>query len=251
MSQTMLQALVALYKIDRDLHTLQTGLDNAQREQKRQAGRIAEMNKSIESQAAAMQKVQADQSGRELELKTRQEHIDKMRASLNTTKTNKEYSAILVQISGEKAEVATIEKGVLELMQTVETAQKSIADLKAQVLTAGAELAKIESEQAAKVGDLMGQIAALDKRRAEAAALVAPDALRVYDRVRQKYPGDALAPLEYDPDDLDSCSCGCCYMGLNTEHLNALKGRDEVRRCNSCNRILYLPEMFGAIAPAH
>jgi predicted nucleic acid-binding Zn-ribbon protein len=248
----MLQALVALYKIDRDLHTLETGLDNVQRDQKRQTAKIAEMQKSHDSQFAVMQKVQADQSGRELELKTRQEHIDKMRESLNTTKTNKEYSAILLQISAEKAEVATIEKGVLELMQTVETAQKSIADLKTQIAAETATLAKIESEQAGKVGDLQGQINTLKGRRAEAASAVAPDALRVYDRASQKYPGDALAPLEYDPDDLDSCSCGCCYMGLNTEHLNALKGRDEVRRCNSCNRILYLPEMLGAVtAPAH
>lgn len=39
-------------------------------------------------------------------------------------------------------------------------------------------------------------------------------------------------------------------MGLNIEHLNALRGRDEVRRCNSCNRILYLPET-AASQPAH
>ena len=251
MAQTMLQALVALYKIDRDLHTLQTGLDNTQRDQKRQAAKIAEMNKSIESQSAAMQKVQADQSGRELELKTKQEHIDRMRGSLNTTKTNKEYSAILLQISAEKSDVSTMEKGVLELMQTIETAQKSIADIKAQLELENATLAKMESEQAAKVGDLQGQINAMKVRRAEAAAHVPTEALRNYDRVSQKYPGDAMAPLEYDPDDLDSCSCGCCYMGLNTEHLNALKGLDEVRRCNSCNRILYLPEMLGAPAPVH
>ncbi len=40
-------------------------------------------------------------------------------------------------------------------------------------------------------------------------------------------------------------SCGSCYMGLNVEHLNALRSRDTIRRCDSCNRILYLPEMLS------
>ena len=46
-------------------------------------------------------------------------------------------------------------------------------------------------------------------------------------------------------DDLDSLSCGSCYMGLNVEHLNALRGRDVIRRCDSCNRILYIADMLN------
>jgi hypothetical protein len=68
--------------------------------------------------------------------------------------------------------------------------------------------------------------------------------LRQYDRVSQKYPGDAMAVIEYDENDLDNISCGSCYMGLTTEHLNGLRGgRDQILRCDSCTRILYLPEM--------
>jgi predicted nucleic acid-binding Zn-ribbon protein len=50
--------------------------------------------------------------------------------------------------------------------------------------------------------------------------------------------------VQWDEDDDESVSCGACFMGLNIEHVNALRGRDEIRRCNSCNRILYLPEMM-------
>jgi uncharacterized protein len=240
-----LPALLQLFKIDRDLHQLRVGLENVQKDQKRQQGKIAQLSKDLEAQETAHKKLQADINTRDLELKSRQEHIEKMRASLNNTKTNKEYSAILVQISAEKAEVAKQETASLELMQQAENIAKTIASLKEQIAADQQVLAKIESEHAEKVAGITSQIQAMEQRRAEAAKAVPRDALAQYDRVSQKYPGDALAPLEYDENDLDSVSCGACYMGLNVEHLNALRGRDEIRRCNSCSRILYLPEMMG------
>jgi predicted nucleic acid-binding Zn-ribbon protein len=239
-----LPALLALFKIDRDLQQLHNGLETAQKDQKNQQTKIAALQKDLDAQQAALQKLQADVAAKELDMKTRQEHIEKMRASLNSTKTNKEYSAILVQISAEKAEVAKIESATLEQMAQVETASKSVAALKEAIASETQLLAKIQAEHGDKVTMLTDQINALAKRRAEAAAAVPTEALRQYDRVNQKFPGDAMAPLVYDENSLEDISCGSCYMGLNVEHLNALRGRDAIRRCNSCNRILYLPEML-------
>ena len=243
-----LPALLALFKIDRDLQALRVGLDNVQKDQRRQQAKIAALQADHDARDLANKRVMADQSTRELEIKTRQEHIEKARGTLNTSKTNKEYSAVLVLISAEKAEVSKLEQGVLELMQQVETASKEVTQLKEQIVAEQATLAKIESEQAGKVSDLQSQIDALSVRRAEAAQVVPASVLTQYERVSQKHPGDALAPLEWDESDLDSVSCGSCFMGLNVEHLNALRSRDEVRRCNSCNRILYLPDMLAKVA---
>jgi len=247
-----LPALLALYKIDRELHTLQVGLDNVQREQRRQQAKIAELTKNLEAQELAAKKMQADVAIRELDLKTRQQHIDKMRGTLNTTKTNKEYSAILVMISGEKSEFSKQENSLLELMQQFETATKANQEARQQLDTEKSVLTGIEAEHADKVAALQDQLVALKQRRQQAADVVPAEPLRQYDRISQKYPGDALAPVDYDENDMEAVSCGACYMGLNIEHVNALRGRDEVRRCNSCNRILYLREMLPAEpTPAH
>jgi len=236
---------LALFKIDRDLQHLKNGLENAQKEQKRQQTKIAQLQKEHETQDAACKKLQADMSTRDLDMKSRQEHIEKMRTSLNTTKTNKEYSAILVHISGEKAEVSKIETAILEQMQQVETIGKSMAALRDQIAFEEQTLAKLETQHAEKVNSLTGEINAMAARRAEAAKSVPGDALQQYDRVSLKYPGDAMAMIEMEDDDLETLSCGSCYMGLNVEHFNALRGRDAIRRCGSCSRILYLPDMMG------
>lgn len=241
-----LPSLLALFQIDRDLHQLRTGLAGVQRDQKRQEAKIAALNKDLATHDTNLKKLQADISTRELETKSKQEHIEKMRASLNTTKTNKEYSAILVQISADKAELAKQETALLEIMQQAETLSKTVNGVKEQLAVEEKALEKIKSELAGKVGELQSQIDAITARRNEAAAHVPKEALRQYDRISEKYPGDAMAALHFDESDLDEISCGSCYMGLGVEHLNALRGRDEIRRCNSCNRILYLPEMSPA-----
>ena len=240
-----LPSLLALFKIDRELQQLRVGLEGVQKNQKTQQGKIALLVRERETQETALGKVQGDVSNRDLEMKSRQEHIEKMRESLNNAKTNKEYSAVLVQISAEKAEVSKMEDGLLEQMSQLESLGKTIAGLKEQIASENQVLAKIEAEHGDKVTALSSQIAALKAQRHEAAQQVPPDALRQYDRVSQRFPGDAMAPLVFDESDLDSVSCGACFMGLNVEHLNALRGRDEIRRCNCCNRILYLPEMLG------
>jgi predicted nucleic acid-binding Zn-ribbon protein len=252
MAAIVLPTLVNLFQLDRDLHHTELALETTQRQQRRQQAKIAELQAAVAAQEAANRKLQVDQNARELDLKMRQEHIEKFRASLNITKSNKEYSAILVQISSEKADIARQETSVLELMQQIETSHKQIAGVKTQIEHEKQDLARMEAEQGEKVQALQDQIDAIRARREEAAAKVPPEPLRQYERVCQKYPGDALAPLEYDENDLESISCGSCYMGLSVENLNALRGRDELRRCNSCGRILFLPEMLGAaIQPAH
>lgn len=249
MSATVtLPSLLALYKLDRELHTLKNSLDSVQREQKRQLAKITDLTNKLNIQDGANKKVQADININDLELKTRNEHIEKMRASLNVTKTNKEYSAILVQISAEKSDISKLEAGMLELMQQAETNTKAIAELQASIASEQKVLEKIESEQQDKVNALQGQIDAVQEKRNAAAKSVPGEALRQYDRVSIKFPGDAMAPVNFNEDDLDEISCGACYMGLNVEHLNALRGRDEIRRCNSCHRILYLPEMLAAVS---
>ena len=57
----------------------------------------------------------------ELELKQRDESIAKLRASLNTAKTNKEYATILTQMNMTKADNSKIESQVLELFNDIET----------------------------------------------------------------------------------------------------------------------------------
>ncbi len=241
-------ALLALHKIDHDIHEFQGRLAALLKDQVAVETNIVRLTEHLAELESAGRKLQTGISGHELDITSRQEHIEKMRQSLNVTKNNKEYSAILVQISAEKAEVGKIEKIALDLMQQLESNTKAASDLKIQLEKAQSSLAETQRKNSEQVGQVRQFIRELEDRRGVALAHVPPDARRQYERILLKYPGNVMAAAEFDGDDLENVSCGGCYMSLNVEDVNLLRGRDEIRKCNSCGRILFLTEMLNANA---
>jgi hypothetical protein len=73
-------------------------------------------------------------------------------------------SQVLVNISGEKAEVAKIEEALLEQMQQLETMGKAIGDLKVQIAAEQQVLAKMQAEMAEKASGIQSQINAVQQR---------------------------------------------------------------------------------------
>ncbi|HTV48784.1 MAG TPA: C4-type zinc ribbon domain-containing protein [Phycisphaerae bacterium] len=241
---TTLPSLLALYRIDNELHDFQSRLTGVLKDQRELEASIKKLGADLAELESAGRKIQATISSYELDLKARQEHIDKMRTSLNTTKTNKEYSAILVQISAEKEEISKLEGVVLDLMGQLETNGKSASGVRDQLTAIQANLVESQKRSAQQVSELQSRIKSLELARGQAAARVPKDALTQYERVGKRYPGHAMAPVEFDENNLEDISCGGCFMSLSTEDVNLLRGRDELRRCQSCGRILYLPEML-------
>ncbi len=246
--QTIVPALLALHKIDHDMQEFRSRLAALLKDQVAVENNIVHLRENIAEHESAGRKLQAAISGHELDIASRQERIEKMRQSLNTTKNNREYSAILVQISAEKAEVGKIEKVALELMQQLEANTKSTTEAMAQLEKAQASLADTQKKNSEQVGHVKELISRLEAGRGHALGNVPPDARRQYERIHQKYPGNVMAAAEFDHDDLENVTCGGCYMSLNVEDVNVLRGRDEIRKCNSCGRILYLNEMLNANA---
>ena len=65
----------------------------------------------------------------DLDLKTRDEKIEKLRAQQQTANTNREYQAFLVEINTEKLDKAKVEEQLLQLMEIVEKLAAETAEL--------------------------------------------------------------------------------------------------------------------------
>ena len=237
----MLTALLQLQAIERQLTHVRGRLKTRRGAVVAQEKRIEQLNadhKGMLDKALAHRK---DADRRELDLKEREAQSHKLRTSLNTTKTNKEYAAILTQINTLKADNAKIEEDVLKMMADVDTVKAQAAKLQETIAAEKQRLATLQAASQAEIDKLNAMLADLTAKRADAAAKVPRESLTVFERIAEKNDGDAMAaietqgkrpPFEY--------TCGGCYMSLNAEHANALRTRDELRTCNNCGRILYM-----------
>lgn len=243
----MLDGLLKLQKIERELSQVRRRLKSRQSAADLQQRRIDEHKEqwqALHDKAAARRR---DADRHELDLRESEEHVSKLRSALNTAKTNKEYAAILTQINTLKADNAKIEEGALKIIQEVDALRLEADKVQQQIDAETKRLEEIRQTNAEEIERLNGIIAELKAKHDAAAEGIAQDTLTLFQRVADRYDGEAMAVIEVEgkkpPYDY---ICGGCFMSLNAEHANALRTRDEVRTCNNCGRILYIEPIESA-----
>ena len=237
----MLAALLQVQSIERQLAHVRSRLKirkNAVASQQKKIDQQAGDWKILHDKSMARRK---DADRLEVELRQREAEVSKYRAALNTTKSNKDYAAILTQINTLKADNSKLEEQVLKIMQEVDLINADADKVQQQTQAEQARLAEIEKVSSEEVKRLTAMLQTLSAQREEAAKAVAPEYLAAFDRIAESYDGDAMAAIEiYGKRPPHDYVCGGCFMSLNAEHVNALRTRDEIRTCDNCGRILYL-----------
>jgi predicted nucleic acid-binding Zn-ribbon protein len=237
----LLEGLLKLQSIERELAQVRRRLrsrENAVSIQQRRIDQLQEEWDALDRKSLARRK---DADRCELDLRQSEERVSKLRTALNSAKTNKEYAAILTQINTLKADNAKLEDSTLRILHEVDTVRAEADKLRGEIDRESKRLDETKQTNAAEIEKLTGMLARLTRDRAEAAKDIDAAALRVFDRVAEKYDGEAMAVIQIEgkraPFDY---ICGGCYMSLNAEHANALRVRDEVRTCDNCGRILFM-----------
>ncbi|MBI5724964.1 MAG: hypothetical protein HZA50_13470 [Planctomycetes bacterium] len=240
----ILEGLLNLQTIERQLTLVKAKLktrQNAVAFQQRRIEQAQADHLALQDKATQRRK---DADGLELDLKTKEEQVARYRIALNTAKTNKEYSAILTQINTIKADNARIEEEVLRIRVEIDSVGAEAQKAAQQVLHEQERLKEVQATNTAELDKLNAMHSELAAKRQEAAKDVARDILATFDRLSEQYEGEAMAAIEiHGKRPPFEYVCGGCYMGLNAEHANALSSPelDQVRTCDNCGRILYLP----------
>jgi predicted nucleic acid-binding Zn-ribbon protein len=205
-----------------------------------QENQIRTLQNTLEAKKEEIQLTTIQSDRLELELKIRDEEIAKLRASLNSARTNKEYAVVLTQLNTTRADNSKIESQILELMRDIETDQAEIQKIQQQVeeQKQKLELVRKESEQLATKYE--AEIDQIQSEWDEAARQVPVEYLEIFKRVAETYDGEAVAIIEQHEGRTGAYTCGGCFMGVTDECVNLLMTRDEVFRCPICARILVL-----------
>ena len=247
---TMLEALLQVQSIERQLAHVRRRLrvkENAVVAQKRRIEQLRESWNVLHDRDLARR---ADADRFDLDLKTKEERVARLRGSLNTARTNKEYAAILTQINTLKADNAKLEEDALKILQDADGIRAEAGEVQTKIATEEQRLQDVENASQKEVAKLKKMLADLSAQRAEAATAVASDKLAIFDRIAASYDGEGMAEVEVHGNKPPyTYICGGCFMTLTAEHANALRVKDEIRTCDNCGRILYLPSQDKASSP--
>lgn len=230
-----LDILLRLQEVDAQAYKL-----NAEKEAK--PDEIKKLKDSLESEKTALSEAETNlknkqlkRKEKEVELGTKEEQIKKLQAQLYQIKTNKEYTAMLHEIEGKKADNSLLEEEILRLMEEVDKAAAKVEEEKKRFQEVSgdvdAEIKKVDT----RVEEIDNMLTELKKKREEITPTVNPKILKNYEKILNGRDGLALVEVVND-------ACGGCYMNLPPQVINQIKMLDHIICCESCQRMLYIKD---------
>ena len=139
----------------------------------------------------------------------------------------------------------------MKVLEGVERMQAELKDLRAQLEGEQAKAQAMKSQITGQTTALQAEIDAIKPERDEAAKSVTPKAREAFDRLADRFEGEAMSPLIKPDKRREEYSCSACMMDLVRDVYNKLHTRDELVFCPSCRRILYIPEDLPVEAAVH
>lgn len=231
-----IKKLVDLQKIDAEIYEYKKQLEE-------KPAQVQELKEEFEAKKARLndlegnaKQVQLKRKESELELKQKEEQIAKYNAQLSQMKTNKEYSTMMHEIEGVKADKSKIEEVILNSYDQSETVDKEIAAEKANVAQEEKKYLAKKSEVDSEVKVMDDRIKVLEGQRNQITPDLDKNLLMKYEKILVHKKGMAIAPVTV------GSACGCCFMNVPHQVVNAIKMKTDIIQCEFCQCMLYIED---------
>ncbi|MEZ5944483.1 MAG: hypothetical protein R3C18_24100 [Planctomycetaceae bacterium] len=224
--------LPQLHSLLRQLHGVQDELASGPRQIKIREKRIAAAEQLVVERSRDLTQTRADADSKNLDLKTKEQDLHKLRGKLNAAATNREYEILQGQIEADTVAKSVLEDEIIEFLERAELIQQEIAQAKEAVVQLKEQLQKFTAEFEAKLPGLESRKAELEKQLAEAEKPLPGNIKDHYQRIRVAHGADALACA-------DTGSCSECFVTITTQN-KVLLNSGNALLCPSCGRLLYV-----------
>ena len=225
-----------------DLQALDTQIYALDRERSAMPGRLKSIDDMLESKKTGIKQAEENLKGVQLKLKEKEgslqqkeEQVKKLQGQLYTLKTNKEYSTMLTEIEGIKADNSLIEEDILKFMDEIELARKKISEEKELFKAEELKAQKDKEEIDLKTKEIEAALSGLNEKRNGIAPNIEKQVISRYEKILKNKDGLAIVPVE-------NGSCGGCHMSLPPQVISDVKLREDIIICGSCLRILYIED---------
>ena len=226
----------------RDLHTLhqrakalRERLASAPKTLAARQAALAARQATLEGARKALKDVRAQLKTRETQVGGMQAKVEDLRVKLNAVKKQAEYDAIRNQIAHDNLAISKYEDEILDGMTKIDDQAASLATLEAEVKKMEADVAALKADIEAKAEGHKAQVKELETAIVEAEGVIPADLREQYRRNVKQRGADAMAAVE-------GGACTGCFVSVTSQMLNELINAERMVFCQTCGRILYLPD---------
>lgn len=236
--KAQLQKLTELQSLDTKIFVFEKDKKDKPEELARLEEQFASKKQQAEEIKKEIDTLLLKRKDKELGLSSKEEAIKKFQSQLYGLKSNKEYTAMLKEIEGVKADKSIIEDELLEIFDMVDLKKDQYAKEQERLKLEEQKLANDKKRVSDAVKEIESQLETLLNKRKALAADIDPKILAEYDRVLSNRAGLAIVSIKNE-------TCQGCFMNVRAQVINEIKAYDKIIFCQMCSRILYLEEELG------
>lgn len=223
-----------LHRIHRQLSDLRERLDRGPKQIKARQATVARLQGELDQVKADSKAARVGADQKQLLLKSGEAKIRELKIKLNAASSNREYQALKDQIAADEMANSVLADEILEALEKIDGFVPTIAEAEQNLSKGRDELTKSEQQVREQHDLLIGDVQRLEAELKKVEVGLPGDIREVYERVVKSKGTDAMAQVEGE-------TCGGCYHHLTANIFSTLlMGR--VVCCQSCGRMLYLPE---------
>jgi predicted nucleic acid-binding Zn-ribbon protein len=179
--------------------------------------------------------LQREADAQNVDVKAVEETIAKLSGQQLQAKSNKEYDVFKREIEAAKQQKSELEDGVLERLERIDALQAEQEAAQALLKEAQKALDAAQADAAAAEKDIVAVEGGLHEKREAAAALIDPELRHAYEKLLEQRKDSAMAKVV-------GGVCSMCSRKITRQMEAMLDVGQEIVRCMSCSRILYLDE---------
>jgi len=231
-----LETLIELQQYDTKIARMESEVPRLQKQIDTIQEAVAQAKKTSE---ALKQKVDATRK----DLRTKEKDLDviagkrsKQESRLYEVKTNKEYSAVLLEIEEIKQEKAKTEEEILALMELGERLAVELREGEKQLATREDQGRRDEAAVRDRLRALEAELATVREARNARAADLPRNVLSDYERILKAKGGLAIASVS------SAAFCGGCRVSIRPQAVQELRQATGLMICENCGRYLYWQE---------
>ena len=231
-----LQTLVELQDFDVRIARLEADAARLPKQLEAIQAALAEAKKSVEVLRSRSDTTKKELRAKEKDLEVTAAKRTKTEGRLYEVKTNKEYSAVLLEIEDIKQEKAKAEEEILALMEIQERLAVDSREAEVRLRAREEQGRHDESEVRKKLEAVENELAVVRAERQSRARELPRALLASYDRILKARAGIAVAPVG------TAAVCGGCRVTIRPQAMQELRAGADLMLCESCGRYLYWHE---------
>ena len=218
--------------LSQEIQTIKEDLEEIPAKVRQLETELTELETQFNQKKSVTDKAEGDAKKLKSEIEDEANQLKSKEERLHSIKTNKEYQAVLKEISTGKTTVKEREAAIAKLVGDSEALKSELAPLEQRIQELRSQLEQERGSIQGQVDELQAKLLKLENQLNEQLSSLPEDIRHNYLRIQGKRQPPAAKLLDG--------TCQECFMSVPPQLNIEIRKTQEIHSCPNCHRLLYI-----------